>query len=190
MKAFTSSKTASYCLSVVVILCLWKVGAHVMSAPLILPPPEDVFHALAAICGTAVFWQHVAATVVRCFFSFLISVLLGTALGVLCGSSPFFNNLLALPIAIIRATPVVSFILVALFWFTSSHVPLFVSVLMTLPIMISSVAGGFLKRDRKLADMAQIYQLTKLQKFRWITAPSVVPFFFSGSAVFKCTCAF
>ena len=47
-----------------------------------------------------------------------------------------------LPITIIRSTPVVALILIMLFWFNSNIVPIVICVLMTLPIMISSVKTG------------------------------------------------
>jgi NitT/TauT family transport system permease protein len=180
MKAFTSSKAAAYSLSAVCLFGIWEGAAYAVHSPLIVPFPGEVFRSLAGLCRTASFWQNVSATFLRCIISFALSVVLGTVIGVICGLSAFFKNFFAFPIEIIRATPVVSFILIALFWFTSTQVPVFVSVLMTLPVMVSSVAGGFVKKDKKLEVMARIYGFTGKQTFRWITVPAVEPFFLSG----------
>ena len=181
MKAFTSSKAVAYVLAVLLIFVLWKTISCVVNALLILPPPEDVFRALFQLIGKTVFWRHVGVTVLRCFISFLISMLIGSIVGCLCGISTFFNNFFSIPVAVIRATPVVSFILIALFWFSSSHVPIFISILMTLPVVISSVSRGFATKDKKLEAMAKIYRFTNRQKARWITLPAVLPFFLSGA---------
>jgi NitT/TauT family transport system permease protein len=181
MKAFTSSKPAAYCLSTVFLFAVWEAAAHAVNAPLILPFPGQVLRAFLLMCRKTSFWQNVGATFVRCMVSFALSVVLGTIVGVLCGISPFLKNFFSFPVEIIRATPVVSFILLALFWFTSSQVPVFVSVLMTLPVMATATAQGFAKKDKNLEAMAHVYSFTKRQIFRWITLPSVLPFFFSGA---------
>jgi ABC-type nitrate/sulfonate/bicarbonate transport system, permease component len=152
-----------------------------VNAPLIIPFPRDVFTALLRMCREAVFWNHVGATFARCMVSFALSLVIGTSIGILCSISAFIRHFFAFPIEIIRATPVVSFILIALFWFTSSQVPVFVSVLMTLPVVTTATAQGFAKRDKNLEDMARVYSFTKMQTFRWITVPSVLPFFLSGA---------
>ncbi|MCK9169739.1 MAG: ABC transporter permease subunit [Treponema sp.] len=152
-----------------------------VNSPLILPFPVEVFRVLLLLCRMASFWQHIGATFMRCFVSFILSVVLGTGIGILCGISSFFKNYFSFPLEIIRATPVVSFILLALFWFTSSQVPVFVSVLMTLPVMATSTVQGFSKKNSSLEAMAHVYSFTGKQTFRWITLPSVLPFFLSGA---------
>ncbi|HAH61808.1 MAG TPA: hypothetical protein DCL73_06900 [Treponema sp.] len=181
MKDSISSKPAAYCLSAGFLFAVWEAAARAVNSPLILPFPGEVFRAFLLMCREAAFWQHVGATFVRCIVSFAFSVVLGTIVGVLCGVSPFLKNFFSLPVEIIRATPVVSFILLALFWFTSSQVPVFVSVLMTLPVVTTATAQGFAKKDKNLEAMARVYSFTKLQTFRWITLPSVMPFFLSGA---------
>ena len=97
-----------------------------------------------------------------------------------CRFFTFLPRFFELPLAIIRATPVVAFILIALFWFKSGTVPVFVSVLMTLPIMTTAVANGFYKTDEKLLVMAHVFKLSRRQIFRYIQLPSLVPFFLNG----------
>jgi NitT/TauT family transport system permease protein len=181
MKVFISNKTAAYCLSAVFLFAVWEAAARAVNSPLILPFPGEVFSALFRMCGTASFWQDTGVTFIRCIVSFAASVILGTIIGIICGVSPFFNNFFSFPLEIIRATPVVSFILLALFWFTSTQVPVFVSVLMTLPVVTTATAKGFAEKDRNLEAMAQIYSFSKIQIFRWITIPAVLPFFLSGA---------
>ncbi|MFA6857746.1 MAG: ABC transporter permease subunit [Treponema sp.] len=181
MKVFTSNKTAAYCFSTVFLFAVWEAAAHTVNSPLILPFPGEVFKAFLLLCREMSFWQHVGATFMRCMVSFILSVVLGTGIGILCGASSFFKNFFSFPLEIIRATPVVSFILLALFWFTSSQVPVFVSVLMTLPVMTTATAQGFAKVDSNLDAMAHVYAFTGKQTFRWITLPSVLPFFLSGA---------
>lgn len=152
-----------------------------MHAPLILPSPADVFKTVFVLSGDRIFWSNIAATFIRCLLSFFISLVLGTVAGIICGVSVFMRNFLSVPLSVIRSTPVVSFILLALFWFDSSSVPVFVSVLMTLPVMVTSVISGFTERNSRLSAMACLYGFSRFQRFRWITMPAVLPFFLTGA---------
>ena len=141
---------SAYILSLVVIVAVWFVVARIINAPLILSSPATVFAAIVDLVKSPAFWRAFAHTFLRVIISFAVTVLLGTALGIGAGFSRFFRSFFELPLAIIRATPVVAFILIALFWFKSGTVPVFVCVLMTLPIMTTAVANGFSKTDEKL----------------------------------------
>ena len=135
---------------------------------------------MGSLVKTKAFWQAFAHTFLRVIISFAITVLIGTALGIAAGFSKFLRDFFELPLAVIRATPVVAFILIALFWFKSGTVPVFVSVLMTLPIMTTAVANGFSKADEKLMGMAKVFCLTRSQIFKYIQFPSLVPFLLNG----------
>lgn len=171
---------AAYILSVLVILAAWFFVSKLINAELILPSPLEVFSAMGSLVKTKAFWQAFAHTFLRVIISFAITVVIGTALGIAAGFSKFLRDFFELPLAVIRATPVVAFILIALFWFKSGTVPVFVSVLMTLPIMTTAVANGFSKADEKLMGMAKVFCLTRSQIFKYIQFPSLVPFLLNG----------
>ncbi len=171
---------AAYILSVLVILAAWFFVSKLINAELILPSPFEVFSSMGSLVKTKAFWQAFAHTFLRVIISFAITVVLGTALGIAAGFSKFLRDFFELPLAVIRATPVVAFILIALFWFKSGTVPVFVSVLMTLPIMTTAVANGFSKADEKLMGMAKVFCLTRSQIFKYIQFPSLVPFLLNG----------
>ena len=170
----------AYILSLAFIIALWFLLSHLVNAPLILPTPVSVFSSATDLVKSPAFWRAFAHTFLRVIISFAVTVLLGTALGIGAGFSRFFKSFFELPLAIIRATPVVAFILIALFWFKSGTVPVFVSVLMTLPIMTTAVANGFYKTDEKLLVMAHVFKLSRRQIFRYIQLPTLVPFFLNG----------
>ena len=171
---------AAYILSVLVILAAWVFVSKLINAELILPSPLEVFSSMDSLVKTRAFWQAFTHTFLRVIISFAITVVLGTALGIATGFSKFLRDFFELPLAVIRATPVVAFILIALFWFKSGTVPVFVSVLMTLPIMTTAVANGFSKADEKLMGMAKVFCLTRSQIFKYIQFPSLVPFLLNG----------
>lgn len=164
-----------YALSAALIAVIWESAATAIASPLILPHPGAVVKALCAAAATASFWQNVLATLARVFVSFFIAAAAGTATGILHGTIPAVRHILALPLAVVRATPIVSFILIAIFIFKSSAVPVIAAVLMTLPVMTESVSASLSlsEDDKKKLEMARIYRLTANQKIKYIFFPNM-----------------
>jgi len=171
---------SAYLLSLVVIIAVWILISKLISAELILPSPVKVLSSVSALVKSRVFWRAFANTFLRVIISFAVTVILGTIIGIACGFSSFTHDFFEFPLAVIRATPVVAFILIALFWFKSGTVPVFVAVLMTLPIMTTAVSNGFSKTDEKLLGMAKVFCFNRRQIFRYIQLPSLIPFFMNG----------
>lgn len=173
-------KAVLICLSIILFFSLWHIIAVKISAPLVLPEPLQVFLRLAELITEEEFQKIVASTLIRAFKAFAISVCISAVFGVIIGISEDFAAFFQFPLSVIKATPVVSFILVALFWFKSSSVPVFVSILMTLPVLTENVATGIKSTDKKLLDMSEVYCFSSRQKLFFVYAPSVAPYFFSG----------
>ncbi|MFI3257082.1 MAG: ABC transporter permease subunit [Spirochaetales bacterium] len=170
----------SFLLPVIVILTLWTTESHIIGSPLILPTPQAVFARLFASALTTDFWMNLAVTTLRTVYAFFISLVLSVFLGTLAGFFRPFERFLSLPLGIIKATPVVSFILLAIFWFSTNTVSIFIGVLMTLPVMTGQIMSGIKNVDKKLIDMAHMYHFTGLQKVLHVYKPSVMPFFLAG----------
>ena len=166
--------------SIVLFFSVWHVISAVMNSPLVLPEPKDVFLRLISLLPQKAFQTAVFSTLARAVKAFLISLCLSLVLGILIGADENFAAFFRFPLSVIKATPVVSIILVAMFWFKSAAVPVFVSVLMTLPVLTETIAAGIKSTDRKLLDMSEVYCFSLWQKLRFVYVPSVLPYFFSG----------
>lgn len=170
----------TYLISILVILLLWFVVSSAMNASLILPGPVQVFNTLVEICSKKIFWENFAVTFMRVIASFVITVLAGTLLGFLCGISGFVKDFMDIPMSIVRSTPVVAFILVAYFWFNSNTVPVFVAVLMALPIMVTAITTGFEKTDKKYLNLAASFEFSQKEIMKYIKIPQCKPYFLNA----------
>ena len=174
-------KACTVLFSLVCFFLVWAAVSKKLDSELILPSVKSVFEKIGwYFCGGGNFWKHFAFSFLRIILSFVISVFLGTALGLVAGLFSFADDFLRFPVSFLRTVPVISVILIALFWLKSGSVPLFVSVLMTFPVMFTAIRSGFLQNDSSLMQMAQVYNFTKFQKFRYIQLPNLVPFFLNG----------
>lgn len=170
-----------FLLPIIILLLVWQLASVRIASVLILPPPILVFSRLLKLIQETIFWEHIFHTMFRTIVSFFYSLVISIVLGIIIGFSKTCSLLLKFPLSIIKATPVVSFILLALFWFTTSEVPIFVSVLMTLPIITAAIAHGISTIDKNLIQMAEVYAFSKMQRWRHLYIPSVFPSFASGS---------
>lgn len=168
-------------LSTCVLIILWAIAARIAAMPFILPSPESVFLDCVRFFGEGTFRSMLTATCVRGLVAFSLSLVLSLFLGFASGNSSVVAAAMNPWMSVIKSTPVVAFILIALLWFGSSIVPSFVAILMTLPVMTEAIAQGVRSSDPKLLEMAQVYRFGKLDKLVHVQIPSALPFFFAGA---------
>ena len=164
-------------LSCILLVVVWQLGAFLVGSPLIIPYPLDVLSDALALAGGSDFPVMLGTTIIRGLAAFFISVALSFLVGIPAGMSVGFETAIRPWMAVIRATPVVSLILIALFWFGSSFVPVFVSVLMTMPVMTESIMRGIRSTDSDLLVMSRRYRFGTLKRLRYIRVPSMLPYF-------------
>lgn len=169
-----------YLLGVLILLILWKIGSLYMGSPVILPSPGETFYALAGIITEPHSYRILGDTLLRGTVGFILALVLGVAVGIPMGLSPAFRRITQPGLVVIRSTPVISVILLALIWFTSGNVPVFVAFLMIFPVICSSVSGGIENVDKALLEMASVYKMERLTVFRWIYLPSIGSFLYPG----------
>lgn len=161
-------------------ILIWYFAAEKAGTELILPSPFRVFARLWELAKTLNFYAVLGQSFLRIFFGFLAGILLGFALGTLSFYIKPFHALVSPVMAVVRATPVASFILVVLFWMTTDRVPSFISLLMVLPIVWQNTVLGYEKKDPLLDEMAKAFRLSPFRTFLKIDLPQVLSFTLSA----------
>lgn len=175
-------KKLLHCISILVILALWQTAAVLLNSQLIFPSVCATVSKLFELLKTHAFYKSLALSSARVFSGFLLAATAGLFAGILCGRFSSFRIFMEFPLALIRSVPVVSFILLAIFVFSSDFVPVFCTFLIGFPIMTDSVSSAFSfsSEEEKLFFMADIFKLTKAQRLRYIFLPHFKPFLKSG----------
>ena len=156
-------------------LCALKVGKE-----LILPGPFEVVTALGKLAVTSKFWINTAVTIVRILLGFTLGIAAAILLAVITCTNTFADALLSPVIRLVRATPVASFIILAMLWMKKTNVPILMAMLMVVPVVWENIVAQYQATDRNLLEMAEAYKLSKWKKFRYIYVPSAFPGFLSG----------
>lgn len=158
-------------------LLLWEGAARLVGQEILLPAPEKVIARLGALLLDGAFWQAAGGSLLRVTAGFLLSVLLGTALAVLTWRFPLCAALLSPLRSVVKATPVASFIILALVWLRGNWVPVAISALMVLPVVWGNVEKGLREVDESLLEMTRIYRWSGKKTARLLYVPSVLPYF-------------
>lgn len=161
-------------LSLLVIFLIWQILSLVINSDLILPAPKIVAVQIGNKIIKASFWKSTLNTFLRVLISFLISCIFGFIFGVLCGAKKFIRDFFDIPLAILRTTPVIALIVLALFWFNSNLLPVFISSLVTIPIVITTTSSAIKNslQNKDFIIMANSYGFSKVQKFIYIELAS------------------
>ena len=168
-------------ISFIVLVLVWFAGSLFIGSSFILPSPAEVFFDFLVLVREQSFAIMFGMTFYRGILAFSISLILSSLFGCAAGIYPAFSSALKPWMTTIKSTPVVSFILIAILWFGSSRVAIFVAVLMTLPVMTEAIAQGVRNTDIKLLEMARVYRFSRRSVLFNIRIPSALPFFLAGA---------
>ena len=110
-------------------------------------------------------------------------MVLGCAIGIASAFLWPVRVLLRPLLGVIRATPVASFVIVALVWIRGGQLSAFIACLMVLPIIAENVETGLRETDPALLEMAAVFQVGWGRRLRYIYLPAVLPYLTAGMRV-------
>ena len=158
-------------------LALWALIAWRIDQPLLLPSPCAVLLRLAGLLPDPALWRTLLGTLVRTLCAYALGVGAAAALAALCLRLRAFDLLLSPLLSAVRATPVTSFIVLALVWLSSGRVPVLTGFLMTLPIVYASLTQAVRGIDPRLLEMARMYRFGRRKTLQHVYIPAIMPAF-------------
>lgn len=161
-------------------IMIWGLASLSVGQELLIPSPLVVFWRLVALLGSKPFYITVLASMGRIMAGFLLAVAAGVLLSVLTETVPFYKRMFAPLVGMIKATPVASFIILALVWLNSEGVVTFVAFLMVLPLVWGNLSQGIRTTDRDLLEMSRMYHFSRWKVIRYVYIPAVMPHFISA----------
>jgi len=164
--------------SILLFMAFWDVGNQVYGN-LILPSPLDTFKALTLMLQNKAVWQEINITLYRAGMGFGISLLFGSALGLLAG---FFAtaSMMSRPIVtILVGMPPIAWIVLAMIWFgMGNETVIFTIIVASFPIIFVGALQGTRTLDGDLKEMADSFNLPWYMKFTDIYFPHIFSYIF------------
>lgn len=158
-------------------LLLWQAAAMAVGQELLLVSPMTMLRRLVQLVRQSVFWQAVFSSCGRIMTGVLLALAIGTLLAALMSRFSFLYAFFRPALQVIKATPVASFIILALVWIKSYALGAFAAFLMVLPMVWANLYEGIAAVDKNLLEMAKAYRFSFGKKLRYLYLPSLMPYF-------------
>lgn len=159
---------------------VWEIAALLIDSPLLFPDPIKTFARLFTLVLEKSAWSTAFLTMLRVLAGYAGGVILGVCMAMLTAKMPLLSQLLSPLRGVIKATPVTSFILLALLWLTSTLVPVFIALLMVLPIVWANVDQAIRDVDPELLEMGKAFRFSHWKTVKNIYIPAVLPQFLAA----------
>ncbi len=172
--------------AVLVWLGLWQLLYEVTDVngrDLLLSSPVQVAKKLWEMMGTDNYWSRVLFSSLHVTAGMLLGACLGTLLGACAFFVSFVRELLRPLVSVIRSVPVVTFIIVAVYWVGYRELGMFISFLICFPVFYSNTQTGLHSADGKLLEMAKVFRLGFFKRISSIYLPALIPHLLSAGEV-------
>ena len=156
-------------------IAVWEITSVLIGEDLkmFLPSPFAVIKRWFEIVLEPVYLKATAFTLLRIISGFVLGGVIGILLGLLTNLSKLAYILLSPALKIIRAVPVVSFIILAFLFMSTDALPLFISFLMVVPLVWQASHDGIESADKQLCEMGKVFGFSKIKVLFKIRLPIV-----------------
>jgi NitT/TauT family transport system permease protein len=149
--------------------------------PTILPGPVTLLRRMAEIYGNPASYKEIGETLLRIFEGFAISMLAGTAFGLLMGLKRNVEVFFDSWIMVLLTVPSVCWAFLSVLWFGISNVaPILTIVLIVLPFVVLNVWEGTKAMEKDLIEMGHVYKADRSLMLRKVLIPQLMPYIFSS----------
>jgi len=168
-------------LPVLIVVFWWGSVEIGMFAAFQLPPPPVVLDAAIALWRRGLLQVDILATIGRVLTGFVIGASLAVVLGTLTGLLRRAEDALEPTLQALRTVPTLAWAPLLLLWEGIDEPPkiTLVAIGAFFPVYVNLVAG-IRGVDRKLVEVARVYNLTSLQTARRVILPASLPSLITG----------
>ena len=164
------------------LIILWHIAALIIGAELILPTPEDAVRELVTVIRGDDFFVAVGSTALRGIIGFAISFLLAAVFAIIARLSYAAERFFSPVVAVLRAVPTMSVILLTIIWFNSRVAPVFIGFLIIFPIMYNNFLSAIKGVNPQLVEMSRVYRVSRADMVTKLFLPAIAPAIISSSS--------
>lgn len=149
-------------------LVIWQIMAALIAEEILLPSPLLVFKRFLDLLVQKEFYLAILSSIGKIMIGFVISIFFGLILAFISYKSNLFYDFINPIILIFRSIPLASLVIFLLFWIKTKNLSILVSFIMAMPIIYTNSYVGLRSIDKKLIEMADIYQIKEIDRLRSI----------------------
>lgn len=162
--------------SLFVLALLWHILATIIESKF-LPTPIAVFDVLLREGASGDLWKHTSATLVRVALAFIISMFVGTAIGLVLGRFKTADRFFDAWLILFLNLPALVTITLCYIWFGLTEAAAVTAVALNkIPNVAVNMREGARSLSKDLAEMAIVYKFGWWKTLRHVTIPQLAPF--------------
>ncbi len=161
-------------------MLIWYLISLAVGQELLFPSPLSVIKRLGEFFLMPEFYETVGISLLRVLIGMLWGIAIGVAGGLLCAFFKPAKSFFAPMLAIIKSTPVASFIILLVLWLSRDTTTTVISAIMVLPVVWANVETGIGETDRALLEMSRMYGMSRTRRIGMIYIPTAYPYFLSA----------
>ncbi len=167
--------------SLLLLAVSWTVVAHVFDLIDTISTPLIVTVATVELFLSMDWIVHMQATLRRVLYAFVLTVVVGTVLGVAMGLSDFWEDAFIDYVSISLALPSLFAAVFAAMWFGVSDVtPMVAGALIAFPYISQNVYEATENIDQRLFEMSASFDVPRRRVLRRVVFSSILPEWFGG----------
>lgn len=161
-------------------ILLWQLLAVFVNDDLLLPSPIYTAKRLCELSISADFYLFTSLSLLRILAGVAIAIALSLPFAALCSRFKAADVLFAPAVTLMKSTPVVSFILIAIFIVDRNVIPTLITFMMIFPVLYENLREGIRCTSGELIEMATVFNVPWHLKVKRIYLPAMKPFFNSA----------
>lgn len=163
-------------LSVLFWLLVWQLLSLAVGHEFLLASPARVLASLLHLLLLPATYLAALSSTLRILAGFLSAAFLGILLAVLAHRYRLVKELLLPLIAMARAVPVASFVILAIILVSTQWLSALISFVIALPVVYGNTLEGIRQGDRSLQEMALLFRVPLLRRVRGLYLPQLLPY--------------
>ena len=149
-------------------LVIWQIMASLIGEEILLPSPFLVLQSFFELVVTKGFYITLFSSFGKIFIGFVLSIVFGLILAYISYKYDLFYEFINPIIVIFRSIPLASLVIFLLFWVNTKNLSILVSFIMAMPIIYTNTYVGLKSIDKKLLQMASIYEINEINRLKYI----------------------
>ena len=147
------NETLAFCLGILLVGALIQAAGWLKGDRLVFPDIGEILAAFVRLLSSGKVWKQIGTTLLHLAEALLVSSVIGTALGLVQGRSPFVRNLLRPLMILLRSIPMIVMTVIIMVLTRYERVPLIATSLMLIPLISEATCEGFLRIEPELVDV-------------------------------------
>lgn len=156
---------------------IWDIAALIVDHNYFLPTVKQTFSALLKILSSFSFYRVVFFTVLRVLIGLALGIVLAIILTFVSCKSKIAKAIISPLISVMKATPVVTLIIVLWIMLSSETLPIVIAILMVMPIVWQNLIDGYETIDQSLTEVCFVFEFSIFKRFKYLIFPTLLKYF-------------